>query len=312
MNGKGEQRILSKLCLGTVQFGMKYGINNQEGQPTEEACFEMLDTALEKGIDIIDTARAYGTAEIVVGNYLEYRKCSQKVKIISKLRPNIINPDEKDVYSVIRRELEESLKRLHVQYLNGYLLHTPEYIYDEKIVDTLFRLKKENIIHNIGVSIYNMDEGYAAIRKGMDYVQLPYSVLDQRGTQNGFIQDAQKAGLTVFSRSAFLQGLFMMDLDRIPDYLEHAKPYLRFFEELLNRFKIGKVDLLLHFVKSVKEIDYLVFGVDNKEQLLEDTSSFQLNISLENNLKKAIQDFFIKIDDSIILPSLWSNGRKAI
>lgn len=312
MNGKGEQRILAKLCLGTVQFGMKYGINNQEGQPTEEACFEMLDSALEKGIDIIDTARAYGTAEIVVGNYLKYRKCSQKVKIISKLRPNIINPDEKDVYSVIRRELEESLKRLHVQYLNGYLLHTPEYIYDEKIVDTLFRLKEENIIQNIGVSIYNMDEGYAAIKKRMDYVQLPYSVLDQRGTQTGFIHDAQNAGLTVFSRSAFLQGLFMMDLVKIPDYLEHAKPYLSFFEELLNRFKIRKIDLLLHFVKSVKEIDYLVFGVDSKDQLLEDISSFQLNISLENNLKKAIQDFFIKIDDSIILPSLWSNGRKAI
>lgn len=303
---------MAKLCLGTVQFGMKYGINNQEGQPTEEACFEMLDSALEKGIDIIDTARAYGTAEIVVGNYLKYRKCSQKVKIISKLRPNIINPDEKDVYSVIRRELEESLKRLHVQYLNGYLLHTPEYIYDEKIVDTLFRLKEENIIQNIGVSIYNMDEGYAAIKKRMDYVQLPYSVLDQRGTQTGFIHDAQNAGLTVFSRSAFLQGLFMMDLVKIPDYLEHAKPYLSFFEELLNRFKIRKIDLLLHFVKSVKEIDYLVFGVDSKDQLLEDISSFQLNISLENNLKKAIQDFFIKIDDSIILPSLWSNGRKAI
>ena len=303
---------MAKLCLGTVQFGMKYGINNREDQPTEEACFEMLDTALEKGIDVIDTARAYGTAEIVVGNYLEYRKCSHKIKIISKLRPNIIELDEKDVYSVIRRELEESLKRLHTQHLNGYLLHTPEHIYDERIVKTLFRLKEENIIQNIGVSIYNMAEGYEAIKKGLDYVQLPYSVLDQRGTQTGFIKEAKNAGLTVFSRSAFLQGLFMMDLDRIPNHLGHAKPYLRYFDELLNRFKIGKIDLLLQFVKAVKEIDYLVFGVDNKNQLLEDIEAFQSNIFLKRDLTKAIQDFFIKIDDSIILPSLWSNGRKAM
>ena len=67
-NGRREGIQLAKLCLGTVQFGMKYGINNQEGQPTEEACFEMLDIAIEKGIDVIDTARAYGTAEIVLGN----------------------------------------------------------------------------------------------------------------------------------------------------------------------------------------------------------------------------------------------------
>ena len=95
---------MARLCLGTVQFGMNYGINNQGGQPTEESCFEMLDLAFENGIDIIDTARAYGTAELVVGDYLEYRKCCNKVKIISKLRPNIIESGEKDVYSIIDRK----------------------------------------------------------------------------------------------------------------------------------------------------------------------------------------------------------------
>lgn len=302
---------MTNLCLGTVQFGMNYGINNQNGQPTEEACFEMLDIAMENGIDIIDTARAYGTAEIVIGNYLEYRKYCQEVKIISKLRPNILEPDEKDVYSVIRRELEGSLERLHVQRLEGYLLHTPEYIYNKRIVDALFRLKDENIVRNIGVSIYNMDEGYEAIRRGMNYIQLPYSVLDQRGVQSGLIREAKNAGMTVFTRSTFLQGLFMMDIDKIPNYLEHAKPYLKYFDKLTEEYKIGKIELLLQFVKEVIEIDYLVFGVDNKSQLLEDMKEFQSDRTIEQNLIDRIKEIFIQVEDSIILPSLWSNGRKA-
>ena len=302
---------MTNLCLGTVQFGMNYGINNQNGQPTEEACFEMLDIAMENGIDIIDTARAYGTAEIVIGNYLEYRKYCQEVKIISKLRPNILELDEKDVYSVIRRELEGSLERLHVQRLEGYLLHTPEYIYDKRIVDALFRLKDENIVRNIGVSIYNMDEGYEAIRRGMNYIQLPYSVLDQRGVQSGLIREAKNAGMTVFTRSTFLQGLFMMDIDKIPNYLEHAKPYLKYFDKLTEEYKIGKIELLLQFVKEVIEIDYLVFGVDNKSQLLEDMKEFQSDRTIEQNLIDRIKEIFIQVEDSIILPSLWSNGRKA-
>ena len=299
---------MTNLCLGTVQFGMNYGINNQNGQPTEEACFEMLDIAMENGIDIIDTARAYGTAEIVIGNYLEYRKYCQEVKIISKLRPNILEPD---VYSVIRRELEGSLERLHVQRLEGYLLHTPEYIYNKRIVDALFRLKDENIVRNIGVSIYNMDEGYEAIRRGMNYIQLPYSVLDQRGVQSGLIREAKNAGMTVFTRSTFLQGLFMMDIDKIPNYLEHAKPYLKYFDKLTEEYKIGKIELLLQFVKEVIEIDYLVFGVDNKSQLLEDMKEFQSDRTIEQNLIDRIKEIFIQVEDSIILPSLWSNGRKA-
>ncbi len=302
---------MTKLCLGTVQFGMKYGINNQVGQPSQEESFEMLDLAIENGIDTIDTARAYGTAEIVVGNYLEYRKCYNKVNIISKLRPNIVEPENKDVYSVIRRELENSLSRLHVSHLKGYLLHTPEYVYDERIVQTLFRLKDERLIENIGVSIYGIEEGFEAIKKGMDYVQLPYSILDQRGKQSGFIREAKRAAMTVFTRSAFLQGLFMMGLNRLPAQLEHAKPYLEYFEKLTEQYKIDKTELLLQFVKISKDIDYLVFGVDNRKQLLENIEVFESGRPVDKFLLEDIENYYKQVDDSIILPSLWSNGKKA-
>ncbi len=172
-NGKRKGSRLSQLCLGTVQFGMKYGIYNKTGQPTEEECFEMLDMAISQGIKVIDTARAYGTAEERVGRYLSYRGWQGKIDVISKLCPNVMEEGEKDVYGVVRRELEGSLERLKVSKLKGYLLHTPEYIYQDKIVEALFRLKEEGLTENVGVSIYGMEEGYEAIKRGMDYVQLP-------------------------------------------------------------------------------------------------------------------------------------------
>lgn len=302
---------MAELCLGTVQFGMKYGINNQGGQPSEEACFDMLDTALAKGITVIDTARAYGTAELVVGSYLKYRKCRSQVRIISKLRPNVVEADEKDVCSVIRKELEESLERLHVSQLNGYLLHTPEYVYRDEIVSAMFALKDEKLVNHVGVSIYNMEEGFEAIRRGMDYVQLPYSVLDQRGVQSGFMAAAEKAGMKVFTRSAFLQGLFLMDRGSIPEHLKHAKPYLRHFDLLASRFGVNPTALLLQFVKETEFTDYLVFGVNNRRQLLEDIQFFREDAQIEEALLKELKDYYREVDDSVILPSLWSNGKKA-
>ena len=62
---------MADLCLGTVQFGMNYGINNTLGQPSEEDVFEMLDTAIKNGIHVFDTAKAYGTAEAVLWHYFE-------------------------------------------------------------------------------------------------------------------------------------------------------------------------------------------------------------------------------------------------
>lgn len=202
---------MAKLCLGTVQFGMKYGVNNViNRQPTWEESFAMLDYAIENGIETIDTARAYGEAELILGEYFRNRRNSSKVKIISKLRPNVIE-DGCDVYGKVREELEDSLRRIGIEKLHGYLLHTPEYIYQSEILKSLQKLKEEGLVDNIGISIYDLKEGYAAIDTGIvDYIQLPYSILDQRGIKSGFIQKAKDAGITIFTRSAFLQGLFMM------------------------------------------------------------------------------------------------------
>lgn len=301
---------MPELCLGTVQFGMKYGINNQIGrQPTKEESFEMLDYALANGIDTIDTAAAYGEAEEILGLYFKSRGKGKNVKVISKLRPNVLE-ERISVEKTVVQECKDSLNRLSVERLDGYLLHTPEYIYKEEIIEALVKLRQEGYVKNIGVSIYDLKEGYAAIDTGVvDYIQLPYSMLDQRGIKKKFIPAAKKAGIKIFTRSAFLQGLFMMEHGSIPEHLQIAVPYLETIEQIIKQYEVDKTSAILQFVKYEKDIDYLVFGVEKKEQLEEDIrKADQNNVPEEciQQLKKEINN----VTQSIIFPSLWSNGKR--
>ena len=300
---------MPELCLGTVQFGMKYGINNVLGQPTIEESFEMLDIAIDKGIKVIDTAKAYGEAESILGKYFSIKRNANKVKVISKLCPNIIKHNERDIKGVIRKELEMSLERLNIDKLDGYLLHTPNYIYNKDIIQGLVSLKDEKLVSNIGVSIYEIEDGEEAIRTGViDYIQLPYSILDQRGEKTGFISRAKKAGIKIYTRSAFLQGLFTMERERIPNHLQSVLRYIDQFENLLDKYKLSKMEALIQFVKSEENIDYLVFGVDTRDQLLQDIQLFN-NCDINYKFIKEVKDCFINIEKSIIFPSLWSNGK---
>lgn len=302
---------MAELCLGTVQFGMKYRIHNViNRQPIWEESFEMLDYAFENGISIIDTAMAYGEAEMILGEYFRNKNTNNSYGVISKLCPNVIEKGEKDVYGVIKQELEGSLKRIGINQLKGYLLHTPEYVYRPEIVDAFVRLKEEGYTQNIGISIYDIKEGFAAIDTGvMDYIQLPYSILDQRGIKERLIEKANIANITIFARSAFLQGLYMMQPEEVPECLNSAIPYLKKVEEILENYQVDKVSAILNFVKEEKGIEYLVFGVETKEQLKENIEKYttaDIPADCIKELKGQIQN----VSRSIIIPSLWSNGKK--
>lgn len=301
---------MAELCLGTVQFGMRYGINNRDGQPVEGQCFEMLDMAAQNGLRFLDTARAYGTAELVLGEYFKAGKNAGQFKVISKLRPNIIEENEKDVRGVIQRECENTLSRLGITCLDGYLCHTPEYIYKSEIIDVLRNLKEQKLVSNIGISIYSLKEGWAALDKNLDYIQLPYNIFDQRGIQQGFIKQAKQAGITVFARSPFLQGLLLMEKERVPEYLKHAVPYLVKFEKITEKFHIDKAEMLIRFVLGERDIDFMVFGVDTKEQLRQNMEIAKKG-ALPDEIMQEIKDCFVDLEEGILIPSLWSNGRKA-
>lgn len=295
-----------ELCLGTVQFGMDYGIRGKKKPPLSES-LKMLDYALHNGINMIDTANAYGEAEGVVGAYLEKNPESrQKIQLISKFRPNLLDDVPADqYYQIMKANLEESLQRLHTDYLDGYLLHSARYVYNNEIIEALLRIRKEGLVKNIGVSVYEVDEAEKGISRGdLDFLQLPFSVLDQRMLHQGVFALAEKNQFPLHTRSAFVQGLVMMRPEEVPPFLrEKAMPILQAVETVCRETGLTKTQLAIGFVKQQKAITRLVFGVRNVEQLKEDIKVFSENLPVE--VIAELELSFANIEADIVMPSLW-------
>lgn len=301
--------INKKLVLGTVQLGMKYGMNNNSGQPTRKESFSILDKALASGIDTFDTAWAYGEAEDVLGEWIKKRSLAGKIHVISKMKPHALNdyPDGTKSSDIVQMELKKSLKRLNVDYLDGYLLHSPHYVYMTHVMDGLRKVKEAGLVKNIGVSVYNEPEALQVVELGVDYVQVPYNIFDQRLDATNFFKIAKKNKVAVFARSPFLQGLLLMDQSKLPTHLSYLKPYLHSFINLSKEFNLTPLEATLFFVKAECKADHIVFGVDNLEQLVQNIDIFNKPASSKNNdfIKKA-KESFKNINNGAINPSLWS------
>ena len=120
----------SKLVLGTVQFGLNYGIANTDGKPAPERVRQILQTAYDNGIRTLDTAAAYGESETVLGTELKNLGLLDKMKIVSKVPPVPANFSDCEVEKFIIKSLEfdnppetdEELMDRLMTYKNGYYL----------------------------------------------------------------------------------------------------------------------------------------------------------------------------------------------
>ena len=295
-----------KLCLGTVQFGLDYGVNNPNGKPPKTEVFKMLDKALSNGITCFDTAGAYGTAEALLG---EYGIKKHNVKVISKLKPNLIPEDCTNPEAIVEEQVRYSLATIGVEYLDGYLLHTPENFYNKGIMRGLQHCREKGLIKNLGVSIYEVQHALDVVSSEVvDYIQVPYSVFDQRVANSNFFEIARKNNITVFARSAFLQGLILMEQEKVPAHLDMAKEYLTKFDDIIKKYGYSRAQAAFLFTYTHPDVDYIVFGVDNIKQLEED---LELPKYAEGfaNCRAELSDSFQNVSKSIIFPSLWARKK---
>ncbi|MCI8565610.1 MAG: aldo/keto reductase [Lachnospiraceae bacterium] len=285
-----------KLCLGTVQLGMRYGIHNQiKRQPTKEEAYKILWSAKEYGIKCLDTASAYGNAEELIGEsgVLD----DGDIRIITK-------PDAQSRLG-IRNEVEQSLKRLKQECIDGLLLHDVSCYYDEKNLAELLKIKEEGLVKCVGVSVYEPEDALRIAGDGeMDYIQIPYNVFDQRLDQTDFFERTEKNGVTVFARSSFLQGLILMEPNQIPKKLWEAKLYIEKFKAIIQEYGFSAAEAAVLFCYTNERIDYVVFGVDTIEQLSENIEITK-KADLFRECKEALIGITDGIHEHILNPGLW-------
>jgi len=302
-----QENLINKLVLGTAQFGLKYGINNSGGQPLRDKSLTMLNLAYDKGIIFFDTARAYGDAEEIIGEFSASRDLSGQIKIITKLAPNAASGVKDKISDIIEANLAESLKRLKRNFVDGYLLHTPEDVRRDRVVSALVNLKKQGLVKNIGVSVYEEPDAiYAAKLKEIDYIQVPYNIFDQRLDRSDFFRLAKENGKTVFARSVFLQGLLLMPEKKIPPHLKNAKAYLKKLDEIIKDCALTRIQAALSFVLSHDKINYVVFGVDDINQLTEIIALVARPLKHQDCFKRLVKEFFA-VEKNIISPNLWKS-----
>lgn len=285
-----------KLALGTVQFGLPYGIANQLGQVTRTEAKAMLHLASVKGIDMLDTAIGYGESETCLGEI-----GTEGFKLVTKL-PSV--PEScVDVSKWLREQVNESLTRLGVNEVYGLLLHRSEDLLEgnsKLICNALQNLKDSGKVKKIGISIYS-PSNLALITKmlHLDLVQAPFNLVDRRLQTTGWLQRLKDDGVEIHTRSAFLQGLLLMPQKDIPQKFSPWEAMWSKWDRWLADNNVTAVQACLAFTTGFPEIDRVVVGADSVSQL------HQIFDDLNKNRIDSFPDIESHAKD-LINPSRWS------
>ncbi|MGL5059959.1 MAG: aldo/keto reductase [Microcoleus sp.] len=257
---------MKRLALGTVQFGLPYGVANQQGQVSLETATAILDCALANRIDTLDTAIAYGDSEQNLGKI-----GVDSFRVVSKLPE--FPADMNDVSDWVLRSVEDSLQRLKIPRLHGLLLHRPEHLLSPegvKLYQALQLLKEKRLVDKIGISIYHHNELEALFSLfAFDLIQAPFNVLDRSLEKSGWLYRLKEAGVEVHARSIFLQGLLLMPSSTRPPYFDRWRNIWQSWKQWLIESDLTPLQACLACVMSKKEIDRVVIGVDSLSQLQE-------------------------------------------
>lgn len=286
-----------KLCLGTAQFGLDYGINNPSGKIKNEQILTILRSAHQHGIDTLDTAPTYGDSEQIIGSYTHRSRL--KFNIISKLSGSKITS--------VARSLDQSLDRLRLTSIYGYLVHDFDlWLKRPQIWDELQALKQQQKIKNIGFSVYYPHQVDTLLNRGLrpDILQVPYSLLDQRFAQ--IFPLLQHQGIKLYARSVFLQGLIFFNPSLLPAKLVKAKPALIKLLSISESSHLSPAAMALNFVLLNPHFDKVIIGLDNIDQLQDNLKS----IEFQTQVKKIYHQLLpLGIDDEqIVIPMNWQSA----
>ena len=262
----------NKICLGSANFDMIYGIGNKKKLPFSDVK-KIIHYSSTIGVNTIDTAISYGVSEKILGKLK-----TDNFNIITKLPkiPNKCSNIEKWVFNSINR----SIKNLKVKKLYSVLIHNEFDLINSKaefLYKALYKLKKTKVISNIGVSIYDFKNIDKIIKNfKIDIVQVPFNLIDRRLINLGYLKKLKKKKIKIFVRSIFLQGLLLADKKYRGKKFKHWENIWIKFDNWLNKYKVSQLKVCLDFIFKFYEIDKVIVGVNNLSQLKE----------INDNLKK--------------------------
>jgi len=278
-----------KLALGTVQFGLDYGVTNHDGQVAIDEVKNILDYAKDKGIDTLDTASGYGNSEQVLGEV-----GVNNYRIITKTTPL------KNGVDGVIKGFHQSLDSLNIGQVDGLLIHNIDDTKDKrfgKLFYKLNELKEEGVIKKIGFSTYTPEQvDFLLENFDFDLIQVPFNVFDTRLVEGGQLKALKKKNIEIHARSVFLQGV-LLSFDSLSDYFSTWDAQFEQYQGLVREKELSLLEYALNFALNTQELDKILVGVDSVNQLTDIVNAFKSDVDLKA----------FKIDDiNLLNPNLWN------
>jgi aryl-alcohol dehydrogenase-like predicted oxidoreductase len=282
-----------QLILGTSNFGAFYGLGDKKkiNGFSNYSLNKIAEIANSKNIKLIDTSFNYKNSHEKVAKL----KIKNK-KIITKISvKKIVN--KKNFKKIIRDKLIHIKKKYNFQIyaLLIHDFHLLTQIESQKSMMMLNDLKKEKLISNTGVSIYETNELIKIYRKvNFDIVQLPINVLDNRFEGFKYFSEFKNKNkkIKIIARSCFLQGILSTN-KKIPYNLKIFNNCIEAWKKWCDKKHLNYAEACMHYLKNKKYIDFIIVGFDNESQLkylvknfYKKTININYNsrISLKNNV----------------------------
>lgn len=316
---------ISEIALGTWQVGGKWG-----SPFNDKTADELLNTAIDKGVNFIDTADVYenGLSETAVGRVVRSR--SERIYIATKCGRHI-SPHVSEGYQpkVLQKYIEDSLKRMKLETLDLIQLHCPptEVFYRPEIFELFDRLKEQGKIQNLGVSVEKVEEGLKAIEyTNVTTVQIIFNLFRQRPAEL-FFKEAKKKDIGIIARvplaSGLLTGKFSAEttfesqdhrnFNREGASFDKGETFsginyelgLKAVEELKALFPDtpNLAPIALQWILSFDEVSCIIPGASNESQVLSNLSVYDfppltsekiaaMNAIYENYIKKEVHQLW--------------------
>jgi aryl-alcohol dehydrogenase-like predicted oxidoreductase len=261
---------VSEISLGTVEIGMAYGIaeSGQAAPPDEAEAAKLLHSALDLGVNLIDTARAYGEGEAIIGRALRDRR--REFVLVSKvLSYQDQNLDSASLRERITGSVHRSLSLLQTDYIDVMMIHSApiEVIERGEALSILLDLKRQGLVRAVGASVYGEEAALAAIAGGAcDCLQIAYSVLDRR-PESRVLAAALGSDVGLVARSVLLKGALTERSRLLPDALASLKSAIEKMDALAAREKILLPELAYRYVLSQPLLQTALVGASSASEL---------------------------------------------
>lgn len=246
----------SKIILGTVQFGQKYGIyRNKYVAPNQ--IYKILKYANKNNVEYLDTAVSYGKSNYHIKKFRNIYK-NIKFKIITKIEKK--DGDPIDQFYKIKKNI--GLKP------HTILCHNSNDFLDKNFRKKLFQLKKYGV-KKLGVSVYSEKEinNIIKLKNFPNIIQLPLNIIDTNLLNSKILERIKNKNIEIHARSVFFQGLFFLKQKEIIKIAPNLIKRINKINFMIKDLKLNLAQASLIWINSIKEVDKIVLGVKSLAEL---------------------------------------------